>query len=330
MRAVTASGTALPLTLFVLSCALGSLCPEAWAQAQGQPVPESLLERWYGPYAPLMRQVAQAILQTGIVCAVALPFQAFFPGIVRKPKILSYEYWLDILYWLQGIWLGLASFFVLADWVVLSIYGNSSQWIPALAKLPYWAQVLIAVWTFDFIVYWRHRLEHTFVGLWAFHAVHHSAEKVDILTTSRLHPFEILLGAILNTFVIRVGLTPSAVALGFTLYLYYNYFIHTNVRIRFSGFLRYVFVTPFMHQWHHATDDAAAGKNLGVVFAWNDWLFGTAYHPQHWPSSFGFTAPRRERLGQSYWWQMFYPLQLAFARLTAPRAKPAPDSVPAQ
>lgn len=330
MRASTEGGTATGLAPILLLCSLALFAPEVLAQEGVQPVSESLLDRWYGPYAPFMRQVALAILQTGTICAVALPFQAFFPGIIRKPKILSYEYWLDIMYWLQGFWLGLASFFVLGDWLILLLYGNSTQWFPTLARLPFPMQVLVAIWLFDFIVYWRHRLEHNFVGLWAFHAVHHSTEKVDILTTSRLHPFELLLGMILNTAVMRSGLDPKAATLGFAIYLYYNYFIHTNVKIRFKGWLKYVFVTPFMHQWHHATDAAASGKNLGVVFAWNDWLFGTAYHPDYWPSSFGFTAPKSERVGQSYWWQMFYPLQLAFARLTAGRAKPAADSVPAQ
>lgn len=327
MRNVIVSrfGPLAALAAFLWGAALVST--EAAAQLIQQADSASMLERIYGPYAPFIRDVARMILQIGIVCTIALPFQAFFPGVIRQPKIKSYEYWLDILYWLQGIWLSLASFFVMAEGIVVAIYGNSGGWIPGLSTLPYWMQVIIAIWAFDFVVYWRHRLEHAFVGLWAFHAVHHSAEKVDVLTTSRLHPMEVLLGMILNTGIMRAGLHPAAAAFGFSLYLYYNYFIHTNVKVRFNGFLKYIFVTPFMHQWHHAVDEAASGKNVGVVFAWNDWIFGTAYHPDHWPSKFGLNGPASERLGQSYWWQMFYPIQLAYARLTAWRAKSAPAPV---
>lgn len=329
MRTPVERPTLQPIVMASMLISMALFGAEAAAQIVQQSDSTSMLERMYGPYAPMMRQIAQMILQIGIIASIALPFQAFFPGILRKPKILSYEYWVDIVYWLQGIWLSLISFYALADWVILALYGNSAGWIPGLGELPSWLQVVLAIWAFDFVVYWRHRIEHAFVGLWAFHAVHHSSEKVDILTTSRLHPGEVLLGMILNTAIIRMGFQPGPAALGFTLYLYYNYFIHTNVKVRFSGKLKYVFVTPFMHQWHHATDEAAAGKNLGVIFAWNDWLFGTAYHPDHWPSTFGLAGPASERVPQSYVRQLLYPLQLAYARLTAGRATvtPSPDSL---
>jgi sterol desaturase/sphingolipid hydroxylase (fatty acid hydroxylase superfamily) len=312
------------LALTLLACTLLGMAPlEAGAQIGNEPLPESALDRMYGPYAPVIRQAAQVLLHLGIVCLVALPFQALFPGVRRKPKVLSYEYWLDVVYWCQGIWLGLLSFYVLANAVAGAIYGDNVRWFPWLVELPFWVQALIALWAFDFAVYWRHRFEHMFSALWAFHAVHHTAEKVDVLTTLRVHPFELLLGVLFNTAIIRAGLHPAALAMGGAVYIYYNYFIHTNVRIRFPGFLRYVLVSPFMHQWHHATDEAAAGKNVGVVFAWNDWLFGTAYHPSHWPSDFGLSGPKAERVPHSYVRHLLYPLQFLFARTMAWRSQSA-------
>jgi sterol desaturase/sphingolipid hydroxylase (fatty acid hydroxylase superfamily) len=312
------------LVLALLACTLLGMAPlEAAAQLGNEPPPESALDRMYGPYAPFIRQAAQVLLHLGIVCLVALPFQALFPGVRRKPKVLSYEYWLDVVYWCQGIWLGLLSFYVLANAVAGAIYGDNVRWFPWLVELPFWVQALIALWAFDFAVYWRHRFEHMFSALWAFHAVHHTAEKVDVLTTLRVHPFELLLGVLFNTAIIRAGLHPAAIAMGGAVYIYYNYFIHTNVRIRFPGFLKYVLVSPFMHQWHHATDEAAAGKNVGVVFAWNDWLFGTAYHPDHWPTQFGLSGPAAERVPQSYVRHLLYPLQFLFVRTMAWRSQGA-------
>ena len=146
---------------------------------------------------------------------------------------------------------------------------------------------------YDLVVYWRHRTEHVFGALWSFHAVHHSSEQVDILTTLRLHPLEVVYASLTGAAVLLVGVEAEAAALGYAIYTCWNYFIHTNVKVRFLGVMKYVLVSPFMHQWHHALDRQAAGKNVGVVFAWNDWLFGTAYHPEHWPRDSGSTCRKR-------------------------------------
>jgi len=307
----------VPIGLF-----LAAGCGAALAQSgsgEGQ-----LVERLYGPLAPLVWAIAAVLMQLGMIALVAAPFQMLFPGVRREPKIRSYEFWLDILYHCQVLWLTPLAFFLAVDWLVDTVYRDEHPWWAALAGLPYWAQVAIAVWAFDFLVYWRHRWEHELAPLWSFHAVHHTAEKIDFLTTTRLHPFEIALGALFNAAVVKLGISTSAAAVGFAIYLYYNYFIHTNVRIRFPGLLKYVLVSPFMHQWHHAKDAVAAGKNLGVIFAWNDWLFRTAHHPDDWPTEFGLAAPEPERVGQSYVRQVLYPLQFLLARVAAWRqARPA-------
>jgi sterol desaturase/sphingolipid hydroxylase (fatty acid hydroxylase superfamily) len=273
--------------------------------------------------SPLVAMLSRTLVQLGIVAFIAVPFQLLAPAVRRRPKILGYEFWLDLLYAFQGSWLMLVSFSAAVAWTIDAVYGEGGPWIPALRQLPHWAQVGLAVWAFDFAVYWRHRLEHRLSVLWSIHAVHHTAENVDFLTTNRLHPFELALGALCNAAVIRLGLDPAASTVGFTIYFLYNYFIHTNVRIRFRGILRYVLVSPFLHQWHHAKDPAAMGKNVGVVFAWNDRLFGTIYDPEHWPSEFGFSAPAPEHVGQSYVRQLLYPLQYFSARLASRRVAPA-------
>ncbi len=305
------TGSQLALALPVLALPLAAL-------AAGME-PDNLT-RIYGGYAPLMRSVSESLLQLSIVMLVALPFQFFVPAMRRRAKFRSYEFWLDLIYWFQGAWLILLSFYAAIEWLAIALYGDSAPWFPALRALPYWAQVLIAVWGYDFAVYWRHRWEHRFSALWSFHAVHHTAEQVDVLTTTRLHPLEIALASLVNALVVVAGIDPVAAALGFSIYFYYNFFIHSNVRIRFAGPLKYVLVSPFMHHWHHAKDEVAMGRNLGVIFAWNDWLFGTAYHPQHWPASCGLEAPPAERTGQSYLRHLAYPLQFFLARIQARRA----------
>jgi sterol desaturase/sphingolipid hydroxylase (fatty acid hydroxylase superfamily) len=300
------------LPLIVLTTA--SVVCLAWL-AQGRFAPGLNLT---GVRAALERQVpliAAATWPVLTVMLVALPFQVLYPAIRRKPKFLNYEYYLDFLFAVQSIWLSACSFFVLVGALQIYLYGPYKAWFPSLSSLPFALQVFLAVWVFDFAVYWRHRLEHRFAPLWSFHAVHHTTEHVDVLTATRLHPFEVALGSLFHAGIVRTGLSAEALSLGFGMLLICNYFIHTNVRLKFNGPAKYVFVTPFMHFWHHATDLEARNKNFGVVFAWNDWIFGTAYHPQHWPTNFGLGGPESEAAPQTYFRQVLYPLQYIYVKL---------------
>lgn len=275
------------------------------------------------PVFPYARSAVRGFQQIGLIATLALPLQLVFPAVRRSPKVLTYEFVLDLIYSFQGLWLTLVSFDVAILWVRSVLYGDRAPFVPSLATLPFALQVVLVIWALDLVVYWRHRLEHTFSGLWAFHAVHHTTERVDFLTTTRLHPLELALGSIVNAAVTQVGFDPAANGLAITFYLYYNNFIHTNVRFRFDGPMKYVLVTPFMHQWHHAKDEVAFGRNLGVVFAWNDWLFGTAHHPAHFPTEFGLAVPEPERVRHSYVRHLLYPLQYLWARTRAARPLPA-------
>lgn len=282
------------------------------------PVAEGLV-RDPGRWTALAGQFIYTVLNVAAIAVVALPLQALFPAMERRPKVLSYEYWLDLIYWHQGLLMAAlsvsAALLSISTWIESKAGG---PWFPSLSAWPAWQQVLLSIWLYDLVVYWRHRSEHALGVLWSFHAIHHSAQQVDVLTTLRLHPLEIAYAVLTNTVVLMVGLSAEAVALGYSVYTGWNYFIHCNVRIRFNGFMKFIFVTPFMHQWHHALDEEAAGKNVGVVFAWNDWLFGTAHHPDQWPACFGLDASDSSRLPQSYWRQLVYPIQCAWAAWRKP------------
>lgn len=280
-------------------------------------VTTSLAEQWFGAFFPYTQQATAVLVSIAKLYVVALPLQWLIPAARRKPKVRTYEFWLDVVFWMQGIWLGALGFFALLTAAQRWIFTDMTPWFPALGTLPWLLQVVAAIYLFDLAVYWRHRLEHRWTPLWAFHAVHHSTESVDLLTTSRLHPFELLTGGILNVAVAKAGFSGDAVATAFSIYLHYNYFIHLNARIRWPGWLRYILVSPFMHQWHHSPEPEASGKNLGVVFAFHDWVFGTYHHPADYPVRFGLGVPAAEAVPQSYVRLLVYPLQLAWVRLRA-------------
>lgn len=241
--------------------------------------------------------------------------QIVFPAVRRRPKLLSHEMRLDVMYILQTQLLYMTA--------AGAAVGVSTGWLqkhtpvlfPGLAEWPFWLQVIAALWMYDFVVYWRHRLEHQLFFLWPIHAVHHTTQKVDVFTTTRLHPLELMAGGILNMWITaRFGIGHEAAGFGFMLYLNYNYFVHTNVKIVYPRFLKYILVSPFMHRWHHAREPEACDKNFGVIFAWNDWLFGTAYHPGREPNSYGIDYAPGEVARDSYIAHLFYPLQVLAVR----------------
>ena len=67
--------------------------------------------------------------------------------------------------------------------------------------------------------------------------------------------------------------------------------IHCNVGIKF-GPLKYVFVTPQFHHWHHSSERPAIDTNYSAHTVLFDYLYGTAHMPKdHWPVEYGTTKP---------------------------------------
>lgn len=57
----------------------------------------------------------------------------------------------------------------------------------AVARQPYWIQVIEAVILADLGFYVAHRLFHGVPWLWRFHAIHHSIQELDWLASVRVH-----------------------------------------------------------------------------------------------------------------------------------------------
>ena len=123
-----------------------------------------------------------------------------------------------------------------------------------------------------FVFYWWHRLRHK-DGFWLiFHQIHHSASRIEILTSFYKHPVEIFI----NSFITAIILFPI---LGASLLagLWYNmfaatgeYFYHANIKT--PKWLRYFIQTPELHSIHHEYD--VHKYNYSDLPIW-DRLFGT-------------------------------------------------------
>jgi hypothetical protein len=103
-----------------------------------------------------------------------------------------------------------------------------------------------------------HRLSHEVPFLWRFHAIHHSAEHIDFLVSTRAHPVDFVFTRICMLaplyalgLVGTVHMTDGAIAMGVILAgLVWEYFVHANLRWRL-GPLEWIIATPGFHHWHH-------------------------------------------------------------------------------
>jgi sterol desaturase/sphingolipid hydroxylase (fatty acid hydroxylase superfamily) len=160
-----------------------------------------------------------------------------------------------------------------------------------LATLPYWLQALLMLIVADFAGYWMHRLFHG-RRLWRFHAVHHSSETLDWLSSVRGHPINELLGRIATTIpLLALGFAPAAALWVAPVFALFAILLHANLDWDWGRF-RSVIASPRFHRWHHTTEAEARDKNFAGLFPIWDILFGTYYMPAgRRPERFGTDTP---------------------------------------
>ncbi|WP_247646670.1 sterol desaturase family protein [Deefgea sp. CFH1-16] len=110
-----------------------------------------------------------------------------------KNKGVRTNYWQDMLYFFgNGLMFKLAIIPLMSvTALALSFLVPSSLQNWAL-NLPMSLRALLGLLVGDIAYYFVHRAMHQVPWLWGFHAVHHSAEKLDWLVSARAHPFEIV------------------------------------------------------------------------------------------------------------------------------------------
>lgn len=137
-----------------------------------------------------------------------------------------------------------------------------------------------------FVYYWWHRWRHQFDFLWRwFHQVHHSPQRIEIITAFYKHPLEILVNGVLSSVMVYfvVGLGPAAASGAVLLTGLAELFYHWNVRT--PHWLGYIIQRPESHCIHHQA--GVHSFNYADLPLW-DMLFGTFRNPRHWDAACGF------------------------------------------
>ena len=152
-----------------------------------------------------------------------------------------------------------------------------------------------------FVFYWWHRWRHESDVLWRlFHQVHHSPQRIEVVTSFYKHPAEMVANSIIGSILCycMLGLSPEGGAVFTACCAIGEFVYHTNVRTpRGLGF---VFQRPEMHRIHH--EHSRHRNNYGDIVWW-DMLFGTYENPREFRGRCGFDDAKEQRLGAMLAWR---------------------------
>ena len=144
-----------------------------------------------------------------------------------------------------------------------------------------------------FVFYWWHRVRHA-DGFWlAFHQIHHSASRIELLTSFYKHPLEIAADSLLTGILIYWVFGGSAEAGAWTSFFGATgeYFYHSNIRTpRWVGWF---IQRPEHHSIHHEFN--VHKYNYGDI-TWWDRLFGTFRDTDTFARRCGFPGRQEDRL----------------------------------
>jgi sterol desaturase/sphingolipid hydroxylase (fatty acid hydroxylase superfamily) len=146
-----------------------------------------------------------------------------------------------------------------------------------------------------FVYYWWHRWRHEVGFLWRWlHQVHHSPQRIELITSFYKHPFEIVANSVLSSAILYglVGVGPAAAALAVLITGLAELVYHWNVRTPY--WLGFVVQRPESHCVHH--QEGLHHFNYADLPLW-DMLFRTFRNPRAWDARCGFGPEAEHRLG---------------------------------
>ena len=245
------------------------------------------------------------VLDLLILAVIFVPIEMVFPKNRQQPRFHA-EWRTDLMYF--AISHLFVQFFgvitqapakLLFGWMGLAPF---QHWVQ---NLPFVVEFLLALLVTDLFQYAAHRLFHSHVYLWRFHSVHHSTQAMDRLAGSRTHFVDIFVTRSISFIPLYVcGFSEITFNVYILFVSIHAVLIHANTSINF-GYLKYLFVTPQFHHWHHCEDPAHYGKNFAIHFPFIDKLFGTYYLPGNvWPEN---TGVREGSYPKGYLKQLVYP-----------------------
>lgn len=148
--------------------------------------------------------------------------------------------------------------------------------------LPFGLRFVLAILLIDLTRYASHRALHSFGILWRVHQIHHSDRDLDVSTSVRAHPLEVLFFHATNLLAVAVLVAPPVAVFAAQLVsVFESFFSHANSVLpdRLQRMLGIFLFTSNTHRIHHTVDLHRQNTNFGDIFPWWDMLFGTYSAP---------------------------------------------------
>jgi sterol desaturase/sphingolipid hydroxylase (fatty acid hydroxylase superfamily) len=158
------------------------------------------------------------------------------------------------------------------------------------------ADAVIYILVFTFFDDWGHRLGHC-GPFWYLHRMHHSAEHLSPMVSSRNNPIGKFMEPFLGSWPLALcAVAPSylfAINIG---NLLYQFVVHIDTKCSWGWFGRWILVSPGAHRIHHSPMPEHFKKNLSILPLW-DRLFGTWYDCAIINERVGLGEPIHNRAG---------------------------------
>jgi len=235
---------------------------------------------------------------------IFMTLEKLFPK-YKNQVILRKEWGLDLFYFTFNH-LAISAILIYANYQASHFdWALSASLQETIRSIPIWVQVAIIILAADFVLYWEHRIYHETKILWPIHAVHHSVENLDWLAGSRGHVIQVFSErALVMIPLYLLGPDKAALDIYVTFAALQAILIHCNLKYSF-GFLKFIFVTPQFHHWHHSSEKPAIDTNYSAHTVTFDRIFKTYHMPKDlWPADLGTT----KKLPSTYMGQLLYPI----------------------
>tara|TARA_R110002124_G_scaffold287365_1_gene474180 strand:+ start:118215 stop:120077 length:1863 start_codon:yes stop_codon:yes gene_type:complete len=242
-------------------------------------------------------------------------FKYVFPKDVYLHKSSQQDYFYFIVngfihYGIIAAYIVAAPLFVLTSAALLGAIFGPYEGERLAASLPQLAILTIAfAILYDFGAFIVHYAMHHIPLLWAFHKVHHSAERLNPMTLYRMHPVDLVLtgaaisaltglgvGALVYFMRIDIGFIElfGINALFFVYFIFGYNLRHSHIWLNYPKWLSHIFISPAQHQIHHSIERKHWDKNMGLIFAFWDKAFKTLYIPKHDEAKFDYGVRKSE------------------------------------
>ncbi|MEO6323176.1 MAG: sterol desaturase family protein [Thermoanaerobaculia bacterium] len=165
------------------------------------------------------------------------------------------------------------------------------------AEMPAFPRIVLSFVTLDLALWLFHRASHAIPTLWRLHRVHHSDEALDVTTSLRFHPADLLGGLLVVSIVSSCsGIDPETLLLFQLFSAVVSQAAHASLRLPRSleRALALLFVTPGSHAVHHSAGSESR-SNYGASLSLWDHLFRTDREFE--PVKFGSAAIDGDRPG---------------------------------